>query len=111
MKAVYEEIANFDKPEYFTDQELENAKNLLESRDLFEREKLTEYSHILAFWWSSTGIDYFRGYHKNLRAVTRKETTDYVKRYIIGKPHVTVALLSPEARKAANLTEEDLIGK
>ncbi|REJ76379.1 MAG: insulinase family protein [Acidobacteria bacterium] len=111
LDAVYAEIADFDKPDYFTDEELENAKNLLEARDLFEREKLTEYAHTLAFWWSSTGIDYFRGYHKNLRAVTRKETTDYVKRYIIGKPHVGVALLSPTARTASKLTESDLVGK
>ena len=111
LKAVYEEIANFDKPDYFTDQELNNAKTLLESRDLFDREKLTEYAHTLSFWWSSTGIDYFRGYQKNLRAVTRKETNDYVRRYIIGKPHVTVALMSPSARAASNLTEASLIGK
>lgn len=111
LKAVYEEIAQFDKPGYFTDEELENAKNLLEARDLFEREKLTEYAHTLGFWWSSTGIEYFRDYHKNLRAVTRQDTTDYVRRYIIGKPHVGIALLSPDAKSASKLTEADLIGK
>ena len=111
LKAVYEEIAKFDKPDYFTDTELESAKNLLESRDLFEREKLTEYAHTLAFWWSSTGIEYFRGYHKNLRAVSRKEINDYVRTYIIGKPRIGVALLSPAARRASGLTEADLIGK
>jgi zinc protease len=46
------EIAQFDKPGYFTDDELENAKTLLEADDLYSREKLTEYSHTLAFWWS-----------------------------------------------------------
>lgn len=111
LAAVYEEIAKFDKPDYFTDEELESAKNLLESRDLFEREKLTEYAHTLSFWWSSTGIEYFRGYHKNLRAVSRKEINDYVRTYIIGKPHVGVALLSPSAKAASKLTENDLIGK
>ncbi len=111
LKAVFDEVKDFDKPDYFTDEELENSKTILESRDLFEREKLTEYAHTLAFWWSSTGIDYFRGYQRNLRSVTRKETNDYVRRYIIGKPHVTVALLSPGARTASQLTESDLIGK
>ncbi|NNE98518.1 MAG: hypothetical protein HKN25_05795, partial [Pyrinomonadaceae bacterium] len=65
----------------------------------------------LSFWWSSTGIDYFRGYYKNLRAITRKETNRYVRTYIQGKPHVTVALMSPQSKAAANLTEADLIGK
>lgn len=111
LKAVYEEVANFDKPDYFTDVELENAKTILESRDLFDREKLTDYAHTLSFWWSSTGIEYFRGYQQSLRAVTRKETNDYVRRYMIGKPHVTVALMSPASRTASGLTESSLIGK
>lgn len=111
MAAVYKEIAQFDKPGYFTEQELENAKTILESRDLFDREKLSEYVHTLSFWWSSTGIDYFRGYYKNLRAVTRKDTDRYVRTYILGKPHVGVALLSPESQGQAKLTETDLIGQ
>ena len=49
LKAVYAEIAQFDKPGYFTDEELESAKTILESRDLFEREKLSDYAHILGF--------------------------------------------------------------
>lgn len=111
LKGAYEQVALFDKPEYFTDEELESAKTILESRDLFEREKLSDYAHTLSFWWSSTGIDYFRGYYKNLRAVTRTQTNKYVKTYIQGKPHVTVALMSAQSRKDAKLSESDLIGK
>ncbi|HLM61607.1 MAG TPA: pitrilysin family protein [Pyrinomonadaceae bacterium] len=111
LKAAYAEIAQFDKPDYFTDEELESAKTILESRDLFEREKLSEYAHTLGFWWSSTGIDYFRGYHKNLRATSRSEINRYVKTYIQGKPHVGVALISPQAQMQAKITPEDLIGK
>ena len=110
-KAVYAEIANFDKPSAFTDSELENAKTILESRDLFDREKLSEYAHTLGFWWSSTGIEYFRGYHQALRAITRDDTNRYIRTYIQGKPHIGVALLSKESQAAAGLTAEDLIGK
>ena len=111
LKVAYEQIAQFDKPGYFSEQELKNAKTLLEARDLFEREKLSEYSHTLAFWWSSTGIDYFRGYHKNLRAVSRKEIDRYINTYIHGKPHIGVALISAQSQARAKLTEVDLIGK
>ena len=111
LKAAYGEIAQFDKPDYFTVEELESAKTILESRDLFEREKLSEYVHTLGFWWSSTGIDYFRGYHKNLRATSRAEINRYVKNYIQGKPHVGVALISAQAQAQAKITQEDLIGK
>ena len=111
LKAAYAEVAQFDKPDYFTDEELQNAKTLLEARDLFEREKLSDYSHTLGFWWSSTGIDYFRGYYKNLRAVSRTNTNRYVKTYIQGKPHIGIALISTDAQAQAKITQEDLIGK
>jgi zinc protease len=45
-----------------------------------------------------------------LRAVSRPEINRYVKTYIQGKPHVGIALLSPDAKIASNLTEADLIG-
>lgn len=110
VKAAYAEVAQFAEPAYFTDAELENAKTILETNDLFEREKLSEYAHILGFWWSSTGIEYFRSYHAKLRAVTRADIERYVKTYIQGKNHIGVALVSPEGKKQAGLTELDLIG-
>jgi zinc protease len=64
----------------------------------------------LSFWWSSTGIDYFRGYQKNLRAVTQADIARYVTTYIEAKPHVGIALLSPSAKAKANLSDQDLIG-
>ncbi|MEO6052352.1 MAG: pitrilysin family protein [Pyrinomonadaceae bacterium] len=109
-KALYAEIAQFDKLGYYTDEELENAKTLIEADDLYSREKLSEYGHTLGFWWSTTGIDYFRGYHKNLRAITRADISRYVKTYIQNKPHIGLALISPEQQAIANLTPDDLIG-
>jgi len=110
VKALQTEIARFADATYFTDEELANAKALLEADDLFSREKPSEYVHNIAFWWSTTGLDYFRGYLKNLRATTRADIVAYLKRYVIGKPHVGVALMSPDAKRVSGLTEADLIG-
>ncbi len=110
MKAAYAEINAFTRPDYFTDEELESAKTILENRDLFDREQASEYAHTLGFWWSSTGIEYFRTYHSKLRAVTRADINKYLTTYVIGKNRVAVALATPEGKKAANLTEQDLIG-
>lgn len=111
LAAVYAEIAQFDKPNYYTDVELENAKTILSSRDLFDREKLSEYSHTLGFWWSSTGIEYFQGYHNTLNSITRADISRYIRTYVQGKPHVGVALISPESQAEAKLTPADLTGK
>lgn len=110
VNKLYSEIAQFSDPAYFTDAELENAKTLLEAEDLFRREKLSEYTHSISFWWSTTGIDYYRGYHKNLRATTRADITRYITNYIQNKPHIGIALISEEQQVAAKLTTDDLVG-
>ncbi len=111
LRAIYQEIARFDDPTYFTDEQLENAKTLLAADDLYGREKLSEYSHTLGFWWSTTGIDYFRGYLDNLRRTNRADINRYLRTYIQGKPHIGLVMLSPEAQAQAHITPEDLIGK
>jgi zinc protease len=111
LKALYAEIAQFGSPNYFTNEELESSKTTLEANDLYDRERPSEYAHTLSFWWSSTGIDYFRGYQKNLNSTSRSDIDAYVNKYIIGKPHVGIAMLSPDAKKQVNLTDDDLIGQ
>jgi zinc protease len=110
-KAVYNEIAHFNDKDYYTDDQLESAKGLLEADDLYSREKFDEYAKTLGFWWSSTGIDYFRGYLANLRRTSRADISRYLTTYIQGKPHVGLALISEQAQQQAKLTPEDLIGQ
>jgi zinc protease len=109
-RAIYNEIAHFNDRDYYTDEQLETAKALLEANDLFDREKLSDYTHTISFWWASTGIDYFRGYLGNLRRTKRADISRYVTTYIQGKPHVGLALLSDQAVKTSQLTTDDLIG-
>jgi zinc protease len=111
LKAIYNEVAHFNDKDYFTDEQLESAKALLEADDLYSREKLSEYAHTLSFWWSSTGLDYFRGYLTNLRRTTRADISRYLTTYILGKPHVGLALMSEEAQQQVKLTPEELIGQ
>ncbi len=111
LKAVYNEVAHFNDKDYYTDEQLESAKALLEADDLYSREKFDEYAKTLGFWWSSTGIDYFRGYLGNLRRTSRSDISRYVTTYIQGKPHVSLALISEQAQQQAKLTPEDLIGR
>ena len=89
---------------------METAKGLLEAEDLFDREKVSDYTHTISFWWASTGIDYFRGYLGNLRRTSRADISRYVTTYIQGRPHVGLALMSEESLKQSQLTQEDLIG-
>jgi len=111
IKAIYNEVAHFNDKDYYTDEQLESAKALLEADDLYSREKLSDYSHTLSFWWSSTGLEYFRGYLGRLRATSREDISRYVTTYIQEKPHVGLALLSAEAQDKVKIQTDELIGK
>jgi len=111
LKALYEEVAHFNDKDYYTDEQLESAKALLEADDLYSREKLSDYTHTLSFWWASTGLDYFRGYLGRLRATSRADISRYVTTYIQGKPHIGLALMSSDAQGRIKLQPEELIGQ
>lgn len=111
IKAIYNEISQFNSKDYYTDEQLENAKALLEADDLFSREKLSEYSHTLGFWWASTGLDYFRGYLGNLRRTSRADISRYVTNYIQSKPRVSVVMMSDEAQRSVQLKPEEVMGQ
>jgi zinc protease len=111
LKAIYNEVAHFNDKDYFTDEQLESSKAILEANDLYDREKTSDYAHTLSFWWASTGLDYFRGYLGRLRATSRADISRYVTTYIQGKPHVGLVLLSPEAQEKIKLQPEELIGQ
>jgi zinc protease len=111
IKAIYNEVAHFNDKDYFTDDQLESAKALLEADDLYSREKLSDYAHTLSFWWASTGLDYFRGYLGRLRATSRTDISRYVTTYIQGKPHMGLVLISPEAQEKIKIQAQELTGE
>jgi hypothetical protein len=43
--------------------------------------------------------------------MSRADISRYITTYIIGKPHVGLALMSDEAQTTARLTAEELIGQ
>jgi zinc protease len=111
IKALYNEVSHFNDKDYYTDEELESAKALLEADDLYSREKLSDYTHTLSFWWASTGLEYFRGYLPRLRATSRADISRYITTYIQGKPHVGLALMSNDAQAKIKIQPEELIGQ
>ncbi|MCI0339366.1 MAG: insulinase family protein [Acidobacteria bacterium] len=109
LKAINAQIKQFDSPDYFTDEELESAKTLLDVNEIYGREKPSEYAHTVSFWWASSGLDYYAGYVENLRKVTRADIKRYVDKYIKDKPRVVGVLISEADQKRIGLTEKDLL--
>ena len=66
------------------------------------------FAHQLGFWWAVTGMDYFLGYVDTMASQSPEDLRAYANRYIVGKPHVTGVVLSPETRRTLKLTESEL---
>src|SRR5262249_9055712 len=111
LKAINLELSKFDAPDYFTDQELEYAKTLLDVNEIYDREKPSNYAHTVSFWWASSGLDYYANYVDNLRKVTREDIRRYVRKYMMNKPRIVSVLLSDADQKRIGLTEKDLLAR
>jgi zinc protease len=99
-KAIFEEVGKFTSPDYFTEEQLENAKGQLELNEMYQQERPSTFVHTVGFWWAVTnGLDYYLNYIDNLRKVTRKDINEYVQKYMQNAMHVKGVLISPEDRK------------
>jgi zinc protease len=109
LAALYEEIAKFDTPNYFTADELEAVKAHRAVTSAFDRERASGFAHTLGFWWSVASLEYYMGYVDYMAQQTIGDLRAYARRYILGKPHITGVLIAPEARQSLKLDSNDLI--
>ncbi len=109
LDALWNEIQDFDSPDYFTDEELETAKAILRVQHLYDSEETSDWTHTLAFWWSTTGLDYFRGYLDNLSKVTRADVQRYVRQYIKGKNYVLGISSNQQSLNQLNLKSAEVL--
>ena len=91
-------ILRWNTDSYFTDEQLQSAKDLLAIQNTFGKEKTSEYAHTISFFWASTSLDYFSTYDHDIQQVTRDEIKRYINRYLIGRPYVSGLMISPEMR-------------
>jgi len=97
------EVALWATDDYFTDEQIEAAKNQLMIQDVYSRESTSAFVHSITFWWASATIDYYLGYIDNLQKVTREDMKKYVKEYIHGNPNVTGILVSPSMKESMDI--------
>jgi zinc protease len=110
LSALYGEIAKFDKPGYFTSEELEAVKAHRAVTSAFDRERASGFAHTLGFWWSVASLEYYMGYVDNMAQQTLDDLRAYARRYIVGKPHIAGVLIAPDARQSLKLVPAELIG-
>jgi zinc protease len=110
LRTLYGEIAKFDKPDYFTSEELEAVKAHRAVTSAFDRERASGFAHTLGFWWSVASLEYYMGYVDNMAQQSLDDLRAYARKYIVGKPHIAGVLIAPDARQSLNLTAGELVG-
>jgi zinc protease len=100
VTAVFAEAKKMAEPGYATPEELKAGAHDLEIDQVKEREKPSALAHVITFWWASAGLDYYLHYGENVEKVTPADATRFVTTYMLGKPFVFGALLSPDMAKS-----------
>ncbi len=99
MKVLNEHIAQWDNPDYFTDEQMQTAKEMLDIEDQYSKEQTSDYVHTVTYWWASASLEYYTNYINNIKAVSREDINNYIRHYIKGKPYVAGLLVSPGMNK------------
>lgn len=109
LAALYGEISKFDKPNYFTLDELEAVKAHRAVTSAFDRERASGFAHTLGFWWSVASLEYYMGYVDNMAQQSLDDLRAYARKYIVDKPHIAGVLIAPDAGQALHLVPGDLL--
>jgi zinc protease len=104
--AVLDQVKQWGNDDYFTDAQLEDAKQILRRNAIREREKPSAQASQITYNWCSTSLDYYTDYESNLQKVTREDIKRFVNRYITGKPYVAGMIINPAMNKKFNASAE-----
>jgi zinc protease len=103
LKACNDEVLNqvrqWSNDDYFTDAQLEDAKQILRRNAIREREKPSAQASQITYSWCSTSLDYYTDYENNCQKVTREDIKRFVNRYITGKSYVAGMIINPAMNK------------
>ena len=110
LTTIKQEIQAMAKPGYFTDEDLEIAKQILADNRVFERENTYNFTiRTVAFWWSvAGGLDYYESLTENYNKVTHSQIQKFVRDYLLEKEYVLGIGAKKEVLENLNVTEEDL---
>jgi len=105
MAKINEHIEMWDKDDYFTDEQLQTAKDLLIIDDEYAQEATSNYVKSVSWWWCLKDIETYTKYAEGMQGVTRDDIKAYVKNYIKGQNSVTGIMVNKEMRDALKIDE------
>lgn len=96
---IINQVSHFADDDYFTDEQLQTAKDILRRNHIRNTEKPSSLASDFTYWWCSASIDYFTDYIPGMMSVTRADIQKYLKKYVINKPYVAGMIINEEMNK------------
>lgn len=100
--AMINQISHWSDPDYFTDEQLATAKEILRRNFIRQNEKPSQLFWSLSYHWCSSSLAYFNDYQQNLQNVTRADIQRYLNAYVKNKPFVGGLIINAEMNKKLN---------
>jgi len=98
---ILNQVKMWQNDDYFTDEQLADAKGIMRRNDIRRKEKPSDLAHDLTYNWCSTSLNYLTDYPKNCMNVTRQDIKNYISKYITAKPFVAGIIINAEMNKTA----------
>ena len=101
---AYELTAMTRERSYFSEEEYEQVKRLIENQRILEMETVEGFLRTLRFWWASASTDYFFGYIDSMKKVGFRDVSVFLDKYIHKNLEIVAIRVNPgvfEAEKKA----------
>lgn len=97
LRLLTEELEAMSSPEYFDEEGLSMARELLRRDRMLSRESSRDLAvESLPFWWvQGNGLEYYESYEDSIAVTGLPEVMGFVRRYVTGGPSA-VFLVTPE---------------
>ncbi|WP_254060779.1 pitrilysin family protein [Mucilaginibacter sp. L196] len=96
------QINMWGQADYYTDEQLKDAKAILLRNDEYAKEKPSSLPSQLSYMWASTSLNYYTDNTDDYQKVTREDIKRYLDTYVVGKPFVGGIIINPELNKTVN---------
>ncbi|GAA3988182.1 M16 family metallopeptidase [Mucilaginibacter dorajii] len=107
LKECYDEVINqinqWGKSDYYTDEQLKDAKAILLRNSVHRKEKPSTLASQLSYQWCSTSLDFYTDLDNNYQKVSRDDIKKFVDTYVTGKPYAAGIIIAPDLSKQTNV--------
>ena len=102
---IMKQISMWNQNDYFTDEQLNDAKQTIRRNQIRRDEKPSDQPHQFTYSWCSASPEYFTDYVNNIMKISRADIQKYISNYITGKHYVAGMIINAEMNKAANSSQ------